>query len=222
MAQPAKGKRPILLTPPFRVSFPEVFTKKAFQEGQAGRYSVVALFSGFQVVDGQTKAAAPGNWSQKDKDRWNAILAACNKVSVETFKKPMGKLDRGVYKLPYHRGEEKTYSGYGPGIIYFTLASTKRRPQILDAERNPITLDNADEFYAGCFARASVNPYAFQNIGKGIAIGLGNLQKLGDGERLDAFTNAEDDFGDDAGEYGADSDDALGGGDDDFGDDPTA
>lgn len=220
MAQAPK-KKTVLLTPRFRVSFPEVFTKRAFSPDVPGRYSVVALFLGFQVVDGVTKAAAPANWTQGDKDKWNAILAACNKVAMETFKKPMGKLDRGIYKLPYHRGEEKTYSGYGPGVVYFTLASTKRRPQILDRDGNSITADNSDEFYAGCYARASVNPYAFQNIGKGIAIGLGNLQKLDDGDRLDAFTNAEDDFGDSADEYGADSgDDAMGGGD--FEDDPTA
>ena len=54
-----------------------------------------------------------------------------------------------------------------------------------------------DEFYSGCYGRASVNFFAF-NVGgnKGIACGLNNLQKLEDGERLGgSISSAEDDFG---------------------------
>ena len=76
-----------------------------------------------------------------------------------------------------------------------------------------MTEDGDEEFYAGCYARATVNPYVPQMYRKTLAIGLNNLQKLADGERLDSFTSAEDDFGADASEYG--DDDALGIGDDD-------
>jgi hypothetical protein len=214
------GKRATLLTPPFRASFVEVFAKRAFQEGQPGRYSVVALFEGFEVVNGVTSFKVPGAWPDKDKERWNAIIAACDKASRETFKMSFKDLSLNrAYKFPLHRGEEKTYAGYGPGTVFFTLASTKRKPGIVDRNGIPITQDGDEEFYAGCYARASCNPYAFNTIGKGIAIGLGNLQKIKDGERFDAFTSAQDDFGGDAAEYsdssdsGGDSADAA----DDFG-----
>ena len=54
---------------------------------------------------------------------------------------------------------------------------------------------------AACYARASVTPFAFNNIGKGIALGLNHLQKLKEGERLDACTSPEDDFGADPAEF---------------------
>jgi hypothetical protein len=207
-AAPAKkGTR--LLTPPFRVSFPSVFEKASYNNG-VPRFSVVGLFY-------------PKEFTDKDKDKWRAIRAQLDVVSVEGFKKPMKELDRALFKIPFHKGDEKDYQGYGdPNMIFFTMANSKRRPQILDVKGNVITSDNSEEFYAGCWARASVNPYWFNNIGKGLAIGLGNLQKIKDDESFEGFTSAEDDFG-------GDDEFAAGGDDDDFGvgsnsgeDDPTA
>jgi hypothetical protein len=198
-----------LLTPRFRVSFPSVFEKASYNNGTP-RFSVVGLFY-------------PKSFTDKEKGQWKAILAALDKVAIEGFKKPMKDLDRGVYKLPFHKGDEKDYEGYGDADMrYCTMANSKRRPQILDVKGNPITSDNAEEFYAGCWARASVNPYWFNNIGKGLALGLGNIQKLKDDKSFEGFTSAEDDFGDDdiSGEFGGDDlDDGAGdegGSDDDF------
>jgi hypothetical protein len=38
-------------------------------------------------------------------------VAACNKIAIEAFKKPMKDLDRALYKLPFRRGEEKEFEG---------------------------------------------------------------------------------------------------------------
>jgi hypothetical protein len=207
-AKSSKGSR--LKTPPFRVSFPAVFEKASYNNGTP-RFSVVGLFY-------------PKDFTDKDKERWKAIRAQLDVVSLEGFKKPMKELDRGIYKIPFHKGDEKDYQGYGdPNMVFFTMANSKRRPQILDLKGNPITSENSEEFYAGCWARASVNPYWFNNIGKGLAIGLGNLQKLKDDESFEGFTSAEDDFGDDPAE-GFDSDDddfGVGGGSSED-EDPTA
>lgn len=52
------------------------------------------------------------------------------------------------------------------------------------------------EVYSGCYARVSLNFYAFNSNGnKGIACGLGNIQKIRDGESLGGKTTAADDFG---------------------------
>ena len=204
MANAEKAKKSSrLLTPPFRVSFPSVFEKASYNNGTP-RFSLVGLFY-------------PKTFTEKDKAKWQAILTAINAVSIESFKKPMKDLDRGVYKLPFHKGDEKDYEGYGdPDMRYCTMSNSKRRPQILDIKGNPISAENAEEFYAGCWARASVNPYAFNNIGKGLALGLGNIQKLKDDKSFEGFTSAEDDFGEDdvSGEYGADEDFDVGGDDD--------
>lgn len=202
-----KGSR--LLTPPFRVSFPSVFEKASYNNGTP-RFSVVGLFY-------------PKKFTDSDKAKWQAMRAKLNEVSIEGFKKPMKELDRGVYKIPFHKGDEKDYQGYGdPDMIFFTMANSKRRPQIVDTNGDFITSENSELFYAGCWARASVNPYWFNNIGKGLAIGLGNLQKIKDDESFEGFTSAEDDFG-------SDDEFASGGDDDEFGvggssgeDDPTA
>jgi Protein of unknown function (DUF2815) len=202
----AKSERIKLLTPSFRVSFPDVFVKRVFQgQGEdSGRYACAALFSGFEVKDGRTIIKAPASWSPKDQEKWNAIVAACNKVALESFKKPMKDLDRAVYKLPFHRGEEKEYDGYGPGVVFFTMSAKNRRPGIVAKDGiTPITQGGPEEFYAGCYARASVTPFA-NTQWKSLSLGLNNLQKLGDGPRLDAFSSAEDDFGSDPAEFGDD------------------
>lgn len=202
-----KGSR--LLTPKFRVSFPSVFEKTSFNDG-ALRYSLVGLFY-------------PETFTESEKLKWTAIRAKLAVVCQEFFKKDIKtmKADR-AFKIPFHRGDEKTYEGYGdPKMIYFSMANSKRRPQILDISGQPITAENSEEFYAGCWARASVNPYAFDKIGKGLSIGLGNIQKVGDDKSFEGFTSAEDDFGDDPAENfdGGDDDDDFGGVGDD---DPTA
>ncbi len=80
------------------------------------------------------------------------------------------------------------------------MSAKNRRPCIID--RDGITLVGPEEFYAGCYARASVTPFANTHW-KSLALGLNNLQKLADGSRLDAFTSAEDDYGAGPAEYDA-------------------
>lgn len=63
-----------------------------------------------------------------------------------------------------------------------------------ETERVTFILDRS-EVYSGCYARVSLSFYAFNSNGnKGVACGLGNIQKVRDGEPLGGRTNAEDDF----------------------------
>jgi hypothetical protein len=200
----AKSERIRLLTPPFRVIFPDVFVKRVSPgQGEAsGRYACAALFSGFEVVNGRTSMKAPAAWPEKDQAKWNAIIHECNAVAIKAFKKPMRDLDSAVYELPFRRGEEKEYEGYGPGVVYFTMSARNRRPGIIAGDGAPITQCGPEEFYAGCYARASVTPYA-NTQSKSLSLGLNNLQKLADGARPDACTSSEDDFGADPAKYHA-------------------
>jgi len=51
------------------------------------------------------------------------------------------------------------------------------------------------EIYSGVYARVSLSFYAFNSNGnRGIACGLGNIQKVRDGEPLGGRTNAADEF----------------------------
>jgi hypothetical protein len=213
MANPPK--KAVLLTPKFRVSFESVFEKSAFGDSTPA-YSLVGLF----YPTGSSDGKIPG-FTDGEKEKWKAITAALNVVSVETFKKGWKELDRGIYKIPFHKGDEKSYEGYGdPKMIYFRMANSMVRPQVLDASGTRLTEENREEFYSGCWAQASVNPFANAKW-KSLSIGLGNLKKVKDDTSFMGGTNAEDDFGGNADEYAeqaADGDDFSIGGDDD----PTA
>ncbi|MEG0987042.1 MAG: DUF2815 family protein, partial [Clostridia bacterium] len=59
--------------------------------------------------------------------------------------------------------------------------------------RVPITVPL--ELFSVCFVRASINFFAFNTNGnKGVAAGLGNVQKWADGEPLNGRVRAEDEF----------------------------
>lgn len=59
----------------------------------------------------------------------------------------------------------------------------------------PTSINNGPERYSGCYARVSLNFYAFNSNGnKGVACGLGNIQKIRDGESLGGRSSATDDF----------------------------
>ena len=102
------------------------------------------------------------------------------------------KPNKAAIKLPLRDGdterEDEAYAGH-----WFINANSKTAPQIVDKAVKPI-LDR-DEVYSGCYARVSLNFYAFNSNGnKGIACGLGNIQKIKDGEPLGGRSSATDDF----------------------------
>lgn len=78
--------------------------------------------------------------------------------------------------------------------MYFFNASTINRPSVVDVNLNEIM--DRNEFYSGCWGRASVRMYAYDNRSKGIAAGLNNVQKIKDGDKLGGGgTTAAQDFG---------------------------
>lgn len=122
-----------------------------------------------------------------------AINAAVDAAIKEGVAKFGGKVPpKGALKLPLRDGDaerdDEAYKG-----AYFVNANSTTAPQIVDKAVQPI-LDRA-EVYSGCYARVSINFYAFNTNGnKGIACGLGNIQKIRDGEPLSGRTSATDDF----------------------------
>ena len=86
------------------------------------------------------------------------------------------------------RPDDEIYKG-----CWFINANSTTAPQIVDRSVKPI-LDRS-EVYSGCYARVSLNFYAFNSNGnKGIACGLRNIQKVRDGESLGGKASASDDF----------------------------
>lgn len=123
----------------------------------------------------------------------NAINAAVDAAIEEGISKFGGKKpNKAAIKLPLRDGDverdDEAYKGH-----WFVNANSNTPPQIVDRAVKPI-LDRS-EVYSGCYARVSLNFYAFNSNGnKGVACGLGNIQKVRDGEPLGGRTNASDDF----------------------------
>jgi hypothetical protein len=157
-------------------SYANVWEPKAISDGATPKYSVSLI-----IPKSDTKTL--------DKIK-KAVLAA------EKLGKDKGIKLTKASKRPLRDGDEERGDKPEYKDCMFLNASTTMKPQIVDANVDPIM--DKTEFYSGCVGRATINFYAFDSNGnKGIAAGLGNLQKLEDGERLAGGATAEDDFGSD-------------------------
>jgi len=170
MAEKMDIERKKCMTPKFRVSFPAVFQPKSFQD-QPEKYSIVMLFDKKTDLKELKRAAANAaieKWGPKEK--WPKSL-----------------------RMPFRDGDEKTdLQGY-EGTI-FVSASSKQRPGVIDAKKQPITEED-QSFYAGCYARATLIAFAYDKAGnKGVSFSLQNIQKLADGESFSGRKAAEDEF----------------------------
>lgn len=130
---------------------------------------------------------------KSDETTVRKINEAINAAIEEGIAKFGGKKpNTAAIKLPLRDGDlerdDEAYKGH-----YFINANSVTAPQIVDTMTNPI-LDR-NEVYSGCYGRVSLNFYAFNSNGnKGVACGLGNIQKLRDGEPLGGRSSAKDDF----------------------------
>lgn len=156
-----------VITPTFRVSFPAVFSPKEYNGKE--KFSVTMLFD-------------------KEVD-----LGKMKKMCLEVAKEKWGKIPKPC-KFPFRDGEEKDLEKYPvfEGMT-FCLAQTQYQPGLVDENLQPII--DESEFYAGCYARASVTAFAWEFQGKkGVSLNLINLQKMKDGEKLGGRVAAEDEF----------------------------
>lgn len=160
-----------------RFSYANVFEARAIEEGQDPKYSVSVI-----IPKSDTKTV-------------KAIQAAV-KLALEEGKAKLGGKIPAKWKNPLRDGDEDRPDDEAYENAYFINASSKNKPGIVDKDLNELM--DRDEFYSGCYGRASINFYAFNVSGnKGVAAGLNNLQKLEDGTRLSGGASAEEDFGTD-------------------------
>ena len=130
---------------------------------------------------------------KSDIETVNAINAAIDCAMKEGIGKFGGKIPpKGALKLPLRDGDierdDEAYKG-----CFFVNANSVSAPQVVDRNRQPI--QDLSEVYSGCYARVSINFYAFNSNGnRGIACGLNNLQLIRAGEPLGSKASAESDF----------------------------
>ncbi|MGN0609873.1 MAG: DUF2815 family protein [Oscillospiraceae bacterium] len=161
-----------------------------------GILSRLSFFHGWEPVSingGPERYSVSVLIPKDDTETVKAIEAAIDAAIEEGIPKFGGKKpNKSALKLPLRDGDterdDPAYKGH-----YFINANSRTAPQIVDRNLNPI-LDR-DEVYSGCYARVSLTFYAFNSNGnKGVAVGLGNIQKIKDGTPLGGRSTAKDDF----------------------------
>lgn len=163
-----------VVTNTVRLSYVNVWEPKSINGGTE-KYSVSII-----IPKSDTKTVA-------------AINAAMDAAIEEGIAKFGGKKpNKAAIKLPLRDGDiERDDEAYADS--YFINANSTTAPGIVD-QRVQTILDRG-EVYSGVYARVSINFYAFNSNGnRGVACGLGNIQKVRDGEPLGGKRNASDDF----------------------------
>lgn len=159
-----------VITPEFRVSFPAIFKPVSF-EGQTAKYKINMMFPKSTNLDGMmalAKAAVMAKWpdeAKRPKDLRN----------------------------PFRDGDTEKPDWPEYADTTFVSATSKMKPGLVDKNVEPIIEE--EEFYAGCYAKASVTAFAYDKAGnRGVAFGLQHVQKTKDGEPFSGRGNPEDDF----------------------------
>lgn len=142
-----------VVTPVFRGAFLNLFEASTYGDG-GPKYDITGIFD-------------PAKFSPKDKQRFLAMQALADKVSLKAFGKKYMALPAN-FKKPFRDGEEKAdLEGFTAGKP-FARMSSKQRPGLIDIYGNDLT--DRSEVYPGAFYRATVTCYAYDNKGKGLSL----------------------------------------------------
>ena len=161
-----------------RWSYANVWDPKSINGG-APKYSVSLIIPKSDTVTVNKIKAAIQAAYEEGESKLKGTAKVC--PALDVIKTPLrdGDIDRP---------DDEAYAG-----SYFVNANSRQAPQVVDRQVQPI-LDQS-EVYSGCYGRVSVTFYAYNSNGnKGVAAGLGNVQKLRDGDPLGSRANAKDEF----------------------------
>ncbi len=169
-----------VLTGEVRLSYVNVVTPRAPQQGGEPKYSVTLLIP---KSDFATKA-----------DIDSAIQAAAQAALAKVW----GGVRPPQIKIPIHDGDGVRQSGepYGEECKghWVITASTKMKPQVVGMDNINVELAPSD-IYSGMYGRVTIRFFGYSNSGnKGIGCGLGNIMKTRDGEPLAGTASAASDF----------------------------
>lgn len=160
-----------ITTPIFRASFVNLFEARSYEGGEP-KYSITAIFN-----------CEPGD----------PMLQALRDLAREAAIAKFGSKLPPNLRSPLRNGAEKAgLAGFGPGTTFTNLTS-KQQPGVVNHLVQRII--DPKEVYPGMFAKATITAFAYDQRGnRGVAFGLHNVQKVGDGERIDGRQAAENEF----------------------------
>ena len=182
MSEPAAATTKVI-SPVGIASYPYVATPQSPRPGSTAnpKYSMTVIFK-------------PGT-------DLSALKAAANAAAESAYPgKGIALLAKGTLRSPFRTDcEAKNYKDCAtfinvrtdkkPGVVYAYKDATTGKPALIPDDKI------ADEIYPGCQVKVSLNAFAYNTDGnKGISFGLNNVQKIGEGERLDGRAAADDEF----------------------------
>jgi len=159
-----------------------------------GRASFAHVFEATEQLNGQLAFSLAVLFPKSDKEGISNIRKAIISAAKEKFGDDKAKWPKPLDN-PLRDGDEKAEAGITAYADSFYInAKSKYQPGVVGSNLKPIM--DAEEFYSGCYCRAQVNFYAYNKAGnKGVGVGLNNLMKVKDGDRLDDRQSAESAFG---------------------------
>lgn len=175
-------------TPVFRLSFPNLFVARRNEDDPdaKAKFGLSAIWT-------------PANFTPREKELWLAIMKELDAISRKDFGSPWKELPDNVKRGVRDGAAKAGMEGYGKGTRFANI-TTHSRPGVITKDKEDIGPEhgNTELIYPGCYCRASVNVYSYGlkkgSKGKGVALGLFNVQKIKDGPRLDNRIAAADDF----------------------------
>ena len=157
------------------------------------RLSYAHLHEPYSIEGNEPKYSAALIIPKSDKLTIKAIKEAIEEAKELGKSKWNGKIPANL-KIPLRDGDAERPDDDTYADAYFVNANSKRKPDLVDLKGN--TDLGTDEVYSGCYALEclSISLVMQLQVIRVLAAGLGNVQKLDDGDPLGGFTRAEDDF----------------------------
>jgi hypothetical protein len=174
-----------IVTPTGTCSYPHLFEAwKGPQGNQPPKYGVTIVFP-----EGKAALDVPDR-------RGNTLRKAAMAAGEAKFGSKFAEGVRaGKIKLPFRDDGEE----YPTGHIRLS-ARTDTPPQVVGRQLEPVTAEmqkagDPNEVYAGSQVRVSLVAFGYDNNGnRGVSFALNNVQKVGEGTRIDSRRAPKDDF----------------------------
>lgn len=172
--------RHLIVTPKARLSFPQLFVARSFQdqEGQKKEFRADLIFDSQEdfKTKGKTKRGETpsmiGAINNAKVDQWGPNKEKWPKMPFPVFKKGSERVNK----------DGEPYEGYEGKWFVTAKSGEKFAPKILLSNGQPAT---EKDIYGGCYVKAALlaRPYAFgKNFG--VRFILLQLIKVSDGERF--------------------------------------
>lgn len=187
--------RQTIVTPYGRLSFPTLVKARAFKSGDTEKFNASILFPKEENIGEKRDDDKPFSpWGDFAKHDLSALQAVVDEYVSSKWPDPKKRPKK--LKLPFKDGDEETWAGY-PGH-HFIRMSSMYAPTLIRADRSVVTGDDIERiFYPGCWVRAIVNLFDYNNTGNiGVSFGLQGLQFLRDDNTFQGGAIAPDAFDD--------------------------